>query len=145
MAAALAAGACQGTVRLALPPPPPAVVVTMQDVGRYRFEYDPVVPGGRVVFRVVNAGRLVHRLALVPLSEDFPPIDQQLHGSERQAITPFAGVPDRLPGETGTFAADLAPGHRYALICFVEDPDGVSHALKGMSSEFRTNGSPTTR
>jgi hypothetical protein len=112
----------------------------MQDAGGYRFVYQPVIPGGRVVWKVVNAGRLVHRLTLLPLSDDLPPIDEQLHGEERQALTPFAGVPDRLPGETGTFATDLLPGHRYALICFNQDPDGVSHALKGMNSEFRTTG-----
>jgi len=112
----------------------------MRDVGGDRLDYNHVVPGGRVVFRVVNAGRSTHRLALFPLPEDFPPIAEQLQGTERRPITPFAGVPDHLPGETATFAVDLEPGHRYAMVDFSEDADGVSQALKGMTSEFRTTG-----
>lgn len=138
-------GGCHASSPRALPAAPPTVVVTMRDVGGYRIDYNPVIPAGRVVFKVVNAGRLVHRLALLPLPEDFPPIDEQLHGSERQTLTPFAGVPDHLPGETATFAVDLAPAQRYALVCFAEDPDGGSHALMGMNSEFRTTGDATPR
>jgi len=119
---------------------PPIVVVTMRDVGGGRLDYNHVVPGGRVVFKVVNAGRSVHRLALFPLPEDFPPIAEQLKGTERRPITPFAGVPDHLPGETASFAVDLEAGHRYALVDFSEDAEGVSQALKGMTSEFRTTG-----
>jgi len=116
------------------------VVVTMRDIGGHRLDYNPVIPGGRVVFKVVNAGSLPHRLALFPLPEDFPPIAEQLTGAERRPITPFAGVPDHLPGQTATFAVDLSPGRRYAMVDFGDDEDGVSLALKGMSSEFRTIG-----
>lgn len=108
----------------------------------YRFDYNPVVPPGRVVFRVQNAGRVGHRLAVLPLADDLPPIDAQPRGSERQVIAPFAGVPPRRPGSTGTFAVELAPGRRYAMICSLVDPEGKSHALKGMNSEFRTAGTP---
>lgn len=104
----------------------------------YRFEYPPAVPSGRVVFRLVNAGRREHQPDLLPLGDDFPPIDEQVRGEQRRVVTPFAGVPPRGPGETGTFAVDLAPGQRYAFVCFAEDPDGRSHALEGMTSEFRT-------
>jgi hypothetical protein len=122
-----------------LPKGPPVVVVTMRE---YRYEYPPVVPAGRVVFRFVNAGQSSHRPSLLPLPEDVPPIDVQLRGSERRVATPFAGVPTRKPGTQGTFAVDLVPGRRYALICFAKDADGQSHSLKGMSSEFRAGGEP---
>lgn len=116
-----------------LPSAPPVVVVTMTE---YRYDYDPVIPAGRVVFQFVNEGSEDHRPSLLPLPEDMPPIDEQLRGSERRAAVPFAGVATRDPGETGTFAVDLAAGQRYALICFAVAPDGESHALKGMASEF---------
>jgi hypothetical protein len=128
---------CQSS---ALPPPPqgsPVVVVNMED---YRYEHEPSIPAGRVVFRFVNTGVYTHRPSLLPLDEDVPPIDEQLQSSERRIVLPFAGVPDRQPGESGTFAVDLEPGRRYALICFFRDPDGVTHARKGMTSEFRAGG-----
>jgi hypothetical protein len=101
------------------------------------MEYDHAIPAGRVVFRFVNVGEEKHRPSLLPLPEDVPPIGEQLRGSERRAAVPFAGIREVEPGESGTFAVDLSPGQRYALICFAIAPDGESHALKGMSSEFR--------
>lgn len=129
-------GGCAGSSRPAvLPASPPVVLVTMDE---YRFDYEPAIPPGRVVFRVHNADDIPHRLSLLSLPEDLPPIEDQLRGSERRVLTPFAGVHTRLPGESGAFAVDLEAGRRYALVCFLQDPDGTSHALKGMASEFRT-------
>lgn len=118
-----------------LPPVPPVVDVAMDE---FRFSYQGPVPAGRVVFRIRNAGSVKHRLTLLPLEEDVPPIEAQLRGAERRLVKPFAGVPVRRPGKTGTFAVDLAPGRRYAIICFLRDDDGRPHALKGMTGEFRT-------
>ena len=134
-------GACQGSSdEPALPPSPAVVTVTMRE---YRFEIDRTVPRGRVVFRLVNGGRLRHQPDLIPLAEELPPIDEQVRGQRRAVITPFAGVAGRDPGEVGTFAVDLEPGQRYAFVCFARDPDdGQSHALQGMTSEFRPPGKP---
>lgn len=118
-----------------LPGSPPVAVVT---TGEYRFQHDGVIPGGRVVFQVRNEGSLWHQLSILPLSDDLPPIDQQLKGSERSVIRPFAGVAPQPPGDGGSFAVDLERGQRYALVCFVRDPDNATHAVKGMSLEFRT-------
>jgi hypothetical protein len=117
-----------------LPNAAPVVVVTMRD---YRFDYDPTIPSGRVVFRLLNKGMVPHRPSLLPLPENLPPIDKQLRGAKRRAVSPFAGVQDRRPGASGSFAVDLAAGRRYALVCYARDRDGSSHALKGMASEFR--------
>ena len=119
----------------ALPTAPPVVGITMREYG---FEYDVGIPAGRVVFVAQNAGRLPHRMVLVPLPDDVPPIDVQLRSTERRFVEPFAGFTDRAPGDAGSFAVDLDPGQRYAMICYVMGPDGQSHARKGMSSEFRT-------
>lgn len=103
----------------------------------YRFEYDPLPASGRVLFRVTNSGNVNHSLSLLPLTDDIPPIDQQLRGTERRAIVPLAAIKARPPGAATTFAVDLVPGVRYAMVCFVEDGQGY-HALRGMTSEFRT-------
>lgn len=124
-----------------LPKAPPVVPVTMTE---YDFALERLVPSGRVVFRVRNAGRLHHRVTLVALPEDLPPIDVQLQGTERRYIQPFAGMPERAPGTTSSFAVDLEPGTRYAFICFTVDRDNVNHAEKGMATEFRSAGHPTT-
>lgn len=123
-----------------LPEPTPVVPVTMSE---YRFKLAPSVPSGRVVFRMRNAGRLAHRVTLVPVPEDMAPIDVQLRGAERRFLEPFAGMPERRPGMTSSFAVDLEPGRRYAFVCFTVDRDNRSHAQKGMAAEFRTAGRPT--
>lgn len=134
LAPLLAASACARSEGAALLPARPQTVdVVMRE---YRFDYTPPASAGRVVFNVRNGGRLHHDLVLVLLPEDVPPLAEQLRGSDRRVVATIASVPDRAPGQRATFATDLAPG-RYGLICFVKDADGVQHAQKGMSSEFR--------
>lgn len=134
-----------GPLDAPLPAPAPIVEVEMRD---YAFDYDSAIPAGRVVFRARNIGKVAHRLALLPLPEDVPPIDEQLASSQRRFLEPFAAFANRPPGAVGSFAVNLAPGQRYAMICYVVDADGEPHYRKGMSSEFRTppgtGGSPAT-
>lgn len=131
----LAAGtSCQRAAPdLGIPGPPPSVVVRMSE---YRFSYAQPTLAGRVLFEVRNIGREDHRLALVRLPEDLPPLDAQLHGSERRVLVPFAGVPVRRPGQDGAFAVDLVAGQRYGLICNLTNASGEVHSLRGMNSEF---------
>lgn len=130
----LAASCASAPARSApLPSPPPVYRITMED---YRFAHQDELPRGRVVFRVTNAGKQVHRLALIPLPEDVPPIAEQIRGSERRSVLSLAAIANQRPGARTAFAVDLAPG-RYAFICFIVDKDGGSHARKGMASEFR--------
>lgn len=116
-----------------LPEVPPVVDVVMREFG---FELPGEVPAGRVVFNVHNAGTEKHTLDVIPLSEDVPPIDVQLQGSERRAVSKVAGVSMRDPEQSGTFAVDLERGQRYAVLCLLRDADGTSHAVKGMAAEF---------
>lgn len=124
-----------------LPTGAPEVTVAMRD---YAFDYNHAIPAGRVVFRARNVGHTNHQLLVVPLPEDLPPIDEQLHGSTRQSLIEFGGTRPREPGESGTFAVDLVAGQRYALLCLLADGDGPSHAIMGMNSEFRA-GAPETK
>ena len=111
----------------------PTVEVTMDE---YRFSLDPPGRAGRTVFTATTTGRLDHEMVLVHLPEGFPAIREQLRSDTRRAVDTLATAPSRGPGRSGTFAVDLTPG-RYALICFVTDPDGEQHARKGMNAEFR--------
>lgn len=137
LAGALLLASCQSSAPdpvAALPPGPQQVEVEMSE---YSFSYNTGITSGRVLFRVRNTGSVVHSLQMLPLSEDIPPIDQQVRGDQRLAVRPFAGVDALDPGTSTTFAVDLAPGVRYALLCFRADGDGTSHLLRGMTSEFR--------
>ncbi len=123
-----------------LPPKAPTVGVTMSE---YHLAYPAHIRSGRVVFVVTNHGRLPHQLRLFPLSEDVPPIDVQLHGSERRTITPLVEMPLLVPGQTGSFAVDLIAGSRYAMVSFFRSPGAEVDALLGMNSEFRAaDGAP---
>ena len=139
----LAGAGCSasGTGGAPLPAGPPVVTVRMTE---YRFDHPAQVPSGRVVFRFENEGELVHQPDLIPLGDGIPPIQEQLRGEERAAVAQFAGIPPRNPGEPGTYAVDLAPGQRYAFVCFATVPDDdESHALQGMATEFRAGGGPS--
>lgn len=116
-----------------LPPGRPVVDLVMRE---YAFDYATPVPSGQVLFKVVNAGRVNHRLILVPLPEDAPPLDEQMHSTEGRVVTPLVGIPDRPPGAEDSFAVFLPPG-RYGLVCFTRTEEGIPHAHKGMLSEFR--------
>jgi len=121
-----------GCASAPLPGKPAAIKVAMRD---YRFDHAKTISAGAVVFKVGNEGKVDHQLLLVELPKNLVSLDAQLRGSRRRALRPVAFLADKKPGQSGIFAVDLAKG-RYGLICFVTDPDGVQHTLKGMSSEL---------
>lgn len=137
LALAVGVSSCQTSPRNSLPLPasPPVIDVTIRDD---RIESGPLVPAGRVVFRVYNGGSTKHQLKMLPLDEDFPPIQVQLRGSERRVVSPFAGVPAIDPGSGSVFAVDVVPDTRYALFCLLPGRDGVPYGAKGVSIEFRS-------
>lgn len=127
-----------------LPPAPPTVEVELVD---HDVGYQRPVPAGRVVFEIHNAGDQVHRLALIPLPDDLPPIEEVLADERRWQVQLAARVPNLAPGETGMFAVDLAEGQRYALMDFSKTPEGTTHGRLGVADEFRageTHPSPAT-
>lgn len=137
----LVSGRGQSGPRAPLPPSPPTVLVTMRE---YRFDFNAAaIHRGRVIFHVVNDGRLVHRLVLIPLPPDLPPLEQEIHGSHHVIVQEAVAIRNLEPpgagkqhGMSESFAFDLVPG-RYAFVSYFVDPDGVSQAMKGMANEFR--------
>ncbi len=128
------AASCGGSAE-SFPRPVPTVDVALREYG---FDYKADFQSGRTVIRVRNSGTLQHQLVLISIPEELPPLDQQLRGTERQVVPTIVSLRPGDPGTTRTFAVDLDPG-RYGFVCFVEDPDGVQHAHKGMNSEFRVD------
>lgn len=121
-------------------PLPPSVPVMQIAMSEYHFEHEPTAPGGRVVLRVANNGRLDHAMTLLHLPPDFDlPVQALFNDGTKRTFPTTAQVFRRPPGARATLAVDLQPG-RYALICFVEDADGIAHVRKGMLSEFRVAG-----
>jgi hypothetical protein len=133
--ATLALMSCRGTTVVASPRPKSSAVVTVT-MREYSFSVSHPLPGGRVVFRVRNAGHETHSLLLVPLEDSDPAIAEAVHRLE-PPFRPLGEINPREPGSTGVFAVNLEPGRRYAMICNLDSGDGVSHAFKGMAWEGR--------
>jgi hypothetical protein len=73
-------------------------------------------------------------MQVLALPDGFPAtFEEQFRSENRIALMPIMNLPRQAPGSTAVFALDLAPG-RYGLVCFVDDPDGASHAAKGMTA-----------
>ncbi len=126
-------GACRPAPEY-LPALPPVLRVTLRE---YRFDYTPMVPRGRVVVRVHNAGRVPHELILLALSSGSPPLTEIFKpGGEKTTLQNLAILPPLAPEGDGVFAVDLKPG-RYGFVCLVSDSDGVQHDHKGMLSDFQ--------
>ncbi|MGH2773668.1 MAG: hypothetical protein ACRDIU_11115, partial [Actinomycetota bacterium] len=102
----------------------------------YRFHFDKTkLKGGRVLFKARNTGRLPHQMVISILPPDLPPILEQLRSSQRRAVSQLASFPPKATGKTAALAIDFEPG-RYSMVCFVRDPDGIQHSVKGMAAEF---------
>lgn len=125
---------------VALPPPAPQIDVALRE---YRFDLAPELPVGRVVFRFTNEGGEPHEPALLRLDDDFPVVQDEVRNDESRQLLPYTGIPTQPPGSTGTFAVDLVPGQRYALVCFLSNPQGEGHARLGMTWEARAGGGST--
>jgi hypothetical protein len=103
----------------------------------YRFDVASTIERGQTVFMVKNAGAMAHELLLSPWPEDYPPVKDAIGPNRRgRAVQLLGRVTPQPPGEEGAFAVQLEPG-RYAMACFVKDPDGRSHVDKGMVGEIR--------
>lgn len=114
-------------------PTGPAMVVVRTT--EHRFAHPAVIRAGRVVVRARNAGQLGHEVLLVRLPDDIAvPLAEQVLSDTRVPVE-TVGQLGLMTGDRGSFAVDLAPG-RYGFVCFVTDPDGETHARKGMASDL---------
>ena len=133
-AAALVSPACGGDGDE--PPLPPRAQTLDVAMKEYRFGYKPPRSPGRVVLRGRNTGTVKHEIIMLELPEDFPPIAEQVKGSQRRAVGTLAYMRALRPGARGVLAVDLKRA-RYALVCLRKAEDGRLHSRKGMATEFR--------
>jgi hypothetical protein len=122
----------------------PVVDMTLQE---YAFVYNPAAiqaADGNFAFSVTNVGQEEHEIVLLELTTSAPLGDvvealeqtgEEEEDPEGVVFLEFMGFFE--PGQMGTAipSSPLAPG-RYALVCFLEAPDGTPHVALGMISEF---------
>lgn len=135
LAVSLAAGCTASDSDEPVPDSVPAITV---GVGDRDLTVDGAVPAGRVVFNIRNTGENTHRLVLFPLADDRPPIHDDIADDVERPMQVTAGVPPLEPGDTATFAVDLAGGQRYGMVDTIEVDDGPDHMELGVATEFRT-------
>jgi hypothetical protein len=112
---------------------PPVVTIIATD---YAYEAPDTVPAGFNVFRIVNHGDQAHAATIVRLEagktlSDYIEAYREANRTRgaRPAWAKFRGGPVAFMRGEGDATLYLEPGN-YAWVCFVPDPDGVSHLLK---------------
>ncbi|MBA3259289.1 MAG: hypothetical protein H0T68_07490 [Gemmatimonadales bacterium] len=128
---------CQPTGERAPGSAEPAVVTV--EANDYAFGVPARVPAGIVSFRLVNQGKEAHHAQVIRLEGG------KTAGDFVRAFTDTASMPawvrylggpvGTAPGQEQRSTTRLAPG-RYAMICRIRSPDGVTHVMKGMIREF---------
>ncbi len=117
---------------------PPPTVITV-DANDFAFTLPATVPAGVLNFRLVNHGREAHHAQVIRL-EGGKTAGDFLRTFKDAVATPawvryMGGPVGTAPGRELASTSRLTPG-RYALICRIASPDGVTHLKKGMIREF---------
>lgn len=88
-----------------------------------------------VAFNVSNDGDYDHEFFVMRLPEGVT-VEEALEAPEPpEGVELFGGVYAE-PGQTASLALNgLAPG-TYTVVCFIDDPDGVPHVMRGMVAEL---------
>jgi len=112
------------------------ITVTATD---FKLDMPATVPAGAVSIRLVNSGKEFHQAQILRLDQGKTVADLKAAMKHEGPLPPwlhFVGGPNGVgPGQDATGIASLAPG-KYALVCLIPSPDGVSHLMKGMIQPF---------
>ncbi len=115
------------------------VAVTATD---FEFAIDGDVPAEKVAFVMTNEGDLPHHMSILRFKEGTAA--EQAEQAFEDATIPqlveeeVGQSSDAAPGEDAVVNAELEPG-LYFMGCFVDEPDGVPHAFKGMRTVFEVS------
>jgi uncharacterized cupredoxin-like copper-binding protein len=125
-----------------LPEEPPGeqtvIAVRLVDFG-FASSQDTIENAPFVILRGANDGSYPHEIVVVRLPEGTT-AEQVLAGGVPEDEIEFVGQTTIAPGETDELVlADLQPGS-YTLLCFVDEPDGVPHAARGMVARVTIEG-----
>lgn len=139
--------ACGGTeseteVAATAPAKPKTNTVELRG-GEYAFLMPETIAGGWTTLAFANTGAEPHEFALAKLGsgKTIKDVEAYLADPAAQQQPPpgwvgiRAGIPTLDSGEEASLSQDLEPG-RYVLLCFLSDPEGVSHIEHGMLREF---------
>jgi len=102
----------------------------------YGFQTNGSIPAGLTTIQLKNVGRETHELGFIRLKEGAT-VEQFRTAAAKDEQSAYLlgtleGGPNRIgPQGTSEVILDLAAG-QYALACFVNTADGVTHAAKGM-------------
>lgn len=102
----------------------------------YEFAFDEPVATGPTSFVATNNGAQAHFMVVVKLAEGVT-LDQALKSEDDSNTVGqwSSGFAAAGGDDQEVLTLDLKPG-TYGMMCFVSDPDGTPHAMKGMAKEF---------
>ena len=129
---ALLAGACGGDDE------PELLTITATD---FAFAVDGELTPGTTEIRLENDGQFEHHVQLLRIDGEQTAEEaiEAIEGPPVDWLIPYGGVAPLAPGESAA-VVDRLPAGRYALVCFIDEPDGVPHFAKGMVAEFTLRG-----
>ena len=121
---ALLAGACGGDDE------PELLTITATD---FAFAVDGELTPGTTGIRLENDGQFEHDVQLLRIDGEQTAEEaiEAIEGPPVNWLIPYGGVAPLAPGESAA-VVDRLPAGRYALVCFIDEPDGVPHFAKGM-------------
>ncbi|HZS59198.1 MAG TPA: hypothetical protein VFA43_08010 [Gemmatimonadaceae bacterium] len=122
----------KGMMKLLVVTPP--LTITLID---YDFQLSHPIAAGRHTVRVVNAASQAHMMMLVKLKPHHTTdsLGAWNVGRKGPPIEWSSGVSALRAGGTAYVNVDFTPG-RYALLCFLDAPDGKDHFAHGMRKEI---------
>jgi hypothetical protein len=102
----------------------------------YEFDFDEPVTAGRTSFVATNAGAQAHFMLLVRLADGVT-LEDALKSEEGKGIEAqwSSSIVAAGGADEEALTVDLEPG-TYGMACFIPDPDGTPHAMKGMARQF---------
>ena len=114
----------------------PAAVQGDVAMSEYKFTFDEPVAAGPTSFVATNKGAQAHFMLVVKLADGVT-LEQSLKSDDDSKTVGrwSSGFAAAGGADQEVLTLDLKPGN-YGMLCFVSDPDGTPHAMKGMAKEF---------
>jgi len=93
-------------------------------------------PAGDIAFNVTNTGEYPHEMVVLGLPEGIT-VEDVFADESLFAQVQFFGFTYADPGAEAPplVMVDMEPG-TYTLVCFIDEPEGVPHVMRGMIVEF---------
>ncbi len=116
--------------------PDDAVIIDGEMVDYQFVLHQESAPAGTIVFNVTNTGEYPHELVLFRFPEGAT-VDDLFEDESLFEQVQFFGLTWSEPGEDALplILIDMELGV-YTLLCFVEEPEGIPHIMRGMILEF---------